>query len=65
MVVDEASTAVTAGGEKLKGRRKSMPGLNKKYETEDMPRVHSADLSGLEPILRPFLQTQTLLYFRP
>ena len=44
MVVAEASTA---GGEKLKGRRKSMPGLNKKDETEDMPRVHSPDFSGL------------------
>ncbi len=44
MVVAEASTA---GGEKLKGRRKSMPGLNKKDETEEMPRVHSPDFSGL------------------
>jgi hypothetical protein len=44
MVVAEASTA---GGEKLKGRRNSMAGLNKKYETEEMPRVHSAEFSGL------------------
>ncbi len=62
VVVAEASTD---GGEKLKGRRKSLRGPNKKDETEEMPRVHSADFAGLTRFCAPFYKHKRYCIFYP
>ena len=46
-VVSVVVEASTAGGEKIKGRRKSMRGSDEKEEKEEMTRVHTADFAGL------------------
>ena len=53
-VVSVVVEASTAGGEKIKGRRKSMRGSDEKDEKEEMTRVRSADFAGLSLFCAPF-----------
>jgi hypothetical protein len=49
------SVVVETGGEKIKGRRKSMRGSDEKEEKEEMTRVHTADFAGLSLFCAPFI----------